>query len=235
MHPYQHAITHPTRPALVIADTGEQLNYRELDEGSNRAAQLFRQLGLRPGESIGLMLRNSLEYAVLYWGAQRAGLLIAILSSHLKATEAAYILNDCAAKLLIATAEVGSTPVELADRRSELIPRLEAVFLRRRQAAGGRAPARARARGDACHADRGSGVGPLSALFERNDRTPERNPATVQTRSDRGGRAIRGDAHARGNRSAGDLQRGAPSSLCALGRNAGDAAPGRNGRDAAQV
>jgi long-chain acyl-CoA synthetase len=129
MHPYQHAITHPTRPALVIADTGEQLNYRELDEGSNRAAHLFRQLGLRPGESIGLMLRNSPEYAVLYWGAQRAGLLIAILSSHLKAAEAAYILNDCAAKLLIAAAEVGSTPVELANRRSELIPRLEAVFL----------------------------------------------------------------------------------------------------------
>ena len=136
MHPYQHAITHPTRPALVIADTGEQLNYRELDEGSNRAAQLFRQRGLRPGESIGLMLRNSLEYAVLYWGAQRAGLLIAILSSHLKATEAAYILNDCAAKLLIAAAEVGSMPVELANRRSELIPRLGAVFL-----LGGKPPA----------------------------------------------------------------------------------------------
>jgi fatty-acyl-CoA synthase len=129
MHPYQHAITHPTRPALVIADSGEQLSYRELDEGSNRAAQLFRQLGLRPGESIGLMLRNSVEYPVLYWGAQRAGLLIAILSSHLKATEAAYILNDCAAKILIASTELGSTPLELLEGRSELIPRVEAVFL----------------------------------------------------------------------------------------------------------
>ncbi len=128
MHPYQHAITHPTRPALVIADTGEQLSYRELDEGSNRAAQLFRHLGLRPGESIGLMLRNTLEYPVLYWGAQRAGLLIAILSSHLKATEAAYILNDCAARLLIASTELGSTPVELVNRRTELIPRVEAMF-----------------------------------------------------------------------------------------------------------
>jgi long-chain acyl-CoA synthetase len=139
MHPYQHATTHPTRPALVIADTGELLSYRELDEGSNRAAQLFRHLGLRPGESVGLMLRNTLEYPVLYWGAQRAGLLVAILSSHLKAAEAAYILNDCAAKLLIASAEVGSTPVELLHRRSELIPRVETVFhLGERPPAGAR-------------------------------------------------------------------------------------------------
>ena len=192
MHPYQHAITHPTRPALVIADTGEQLSYRELDEGSNRAAQLFRHLGLRPGESIGLMLRNTLEYPVLYWGAQRAGLLIAILSSHLKATEAAYILNDCAARLLIASTELGSTPVELVERRSELIPRVEAVFCIGDEATGRRAATRERPRGDACHTDRGSGFWPLPALFERNDRTPERHPATVHTRADRGSRAIRG-------------------------------------------
>ena len=46
MHPYQHAQSHPERPAFVVADRGLALSYRELDEGSNRVARLLRALGL---------------------------------------------------------------------------------------------------------------------------------------------------------------------------------------------
>jgi long-chain acyl-CoA synthetase len=128
MHPYQHAQAFPERAALVLADSGERLSYRELDAASNRAAQLFRSLGLKPGDRIGLQLRNCLDYAVIYWGAQRSGLLAAVLSTHLKPAEAAYILNDSGAKLFIAGADVGATPVELAARRTELIPAVTTVF-----------------------------------------------------------------------------------------------------------
>ena len=116
MHPYQHAAAHPERTALVLADSGERLSYGELDAASNRAAHLFRSLGLRPGDRIGLQLRNCLEYAVLYWGAQRSGLYAAVLSTHLKPAEAAYILNDSGAKVFITGADVGATPVELSSR-----------------------------------------------------------------------------------------------------------------------
>ncbi|TAL00066.1 MAG: acyl-CoA synthetase [Rhodospirillaceae bacterium] len=128
MHPYQHAQTHPDRPALVVADSGEQLTYRELDEGSNRAAQLFRSLGLRPGDKIGLMLKNSLEYAVIFWAAQRSGLIVVLLSTHLKPEEAAYILNDSNAKLLITSTDIGETAATLSVQRQELIPKVEIVF-----------------------------------------------------------------------------------------------------------
>jgi len=128
MHPYQHAIAHPERAAFVVADTGERLSYRELDEGSNRAAQLFRSQGLAPGDKIALMLRNRLEFPIVYWGAQRSGLFVTLISTHLKAAEAAYILNDCGAKLLITAAEVGDTPVALARQRAELIPKVQTVF-----------------------------------------------------------------------------------------------------------
>jgi len=128
MHPYQHALAHPSRLAFVIADTGERLSYRELDEGSNRAAQLFRSLGLVAGDRIGLMLRNRLEFPILYWGAQRSGLFVTLISTHLKPGEAAYILNDCGAKLFISAADVGETPVQLARQHGELLAKVEAVF-----------------------------------------------------------------------------------------------------------
>jgi long-chain acyl-CoA synthetase len=92
-----------------VADTGERLTYRELDEASNRGAHLFRELGLRAGDTMGLLLKNCAGFPIAYWAAQRAGLMIAPLSTHLQPAEAAHILSDCRAKVLVTAAEVGAT------------------------------------------------------------------------------------------------------------------------------
>jgi long-chain acyl-CoA synthetase len=128
MHPYQHALAHPERVAFVLADTGERLSYRELDEGSNRVAQLFRSRGLLAGDAVALMLRNVLEFPILYWGAQRSGLFVTLISTHLKPAEAAYILNDCGARLFVTSAEVGDTPAVLARSHAELTPKVQTVY-----------------------------------------------------------------------------------------------------------
>jgi fatty-acyl-CoA synthase len=128
VHPYQHAQQRPDHPALVVADTGDILTYSQLEEASNRAAQLFRALGLRAGDRIGVLLRNCVEFAVIYWAVQRSGLIANLLSTHLKPAEAAYILNDSGAKLLITCADVGETAAALAERGAELIPKVEHLF-----------------------------------------------------------------------------------------------------------
>ena len=62
MHPATHAKTQPDRPAYVMAGSGETVTYRELDERSNQGAQLFRSLGLKPGDVIALFMDNSPRY-----------------------------------------------------------------------------------------------------------------------------------------------------------------------------
>ena len=52
MHPGEHAKHFPDKPAVVMADTGAVLTYRQLDQRSNQGAQLFRSLGLRPGDMV---------------------------------------------------------------------------------------------------------------------------------------------------------------------------------------
>ncbi len=128
MHPYQHALKYPERPAFIVADTGEVLSYRELDEASNRLAHLFRELGLQPGDRIAVMLKNTPDFPVVYWAAQRSGLLMALLSSHLKAEEVAYIINDSGARLVITSAEVGDTAAWLAAEGTRSLPAVEYVF-----------------------------------------------------------------------------------------------------------
>jgi fatty-acyl-CoA synthase len=128
MHPRDHAATKPDHPALVVADTGEVLTYGELEASANRLAHYFRAEGLQPGDRIGLMLRNSAAFAITYWAAQRAGLFVVLLSTHLKAAEAAYILSDSKAKLLITATDIGETAATIATDRIELIPTVQAVL-----------------------------------------------------------------------------------------------------------
>jgi len=127
-HPSCHARTTPDALAMVIADTGETLSYRELDEGSNRVAQLLRSLGLRPGDRIAVMLRNSREFPIVYWGATRCGCFVTLLSTHLKPSEASYIIGDAGAKVLFLSASIGETPRALAGDRTTLAPGVLRVF-----------------------------------------------------------------------------------------------------------
>ena len=73
-HPSTTAQHYPHRPAIIIGDTGEAVSYRDLDQRSNRGAQLFRALGLRSGDHIGLMIENNRQFLEIAWAAQRAGL-----------------------------------------------------------------------------------------------------------------------------------------------------------------
>lgn len=100
-HPTFHARTNPDRPAVIMGGSGRTITYRELDEASNRAAQLFRSRGLKIGDTIAICLENHPDFFSVAWGAQRAGLVYVAVSSRLTAPEIAYIAKDSGAKLLI--------------------------------------------------------------------------------------------------------------------------------------
>ena len=93
MYPGTHAATTPDKPALIMADTGETLTYRELEDRSVRLAHVLYDHGLRPGDSFALLSENSLRYHEAYWAALRSGLYVTALNHHLAVDELTYILN----------------------------------------------------------------------------------------------------------------------------------------------
>ena len=115
MHPYHHARTHPDKPAYIMAGSGETVTYRQLDEQSNRIAQLFRSLGLRAGDHVAIFLENNPRFVEICWGAQRSGLVYTAISSRLTAAEVDYIVTDCGARLFV-------TSQALAEKAAELVP-----------------------------------------------------------------------------------------------------------------
>ena len=65
-------------------------------------ATLLRERGLEPGDRVGVMLPNVLEFPIAYYGVLRAGGVVVPMNVLLKRREIAFYLEDSGAKLLLA-------------------------------------------------------------------------------------------------------------------------------------
>ena len=116
MHPGVHAANQPDKVAYVMAPSGESVTYRELNDRSNRLAQLLYARGIRPGDSIAICMENNARYFEVTWAAQRSGLYYTAMSSRLTPGEVEYILNDCGAKAFIASPHVREVATAVRDK-----------------------------------------------------------------------------------------------------------------------
>ena len=101
MHFSDLAITRPDKPACIMAGSGQRLSFRELNQLSIQASQLFRHLGLGRGEHLAILMENQLAYLPICFAAQRSGLYFTTISHQLQVDEVDYILRDSQAKLFI--------------------------------------------------------------------------------------------------------------------------------------
>ena len=106
MYPGHWSQVCPDKPAVVNAATGSTVTYRELDQRSNRLAQLLWAKGLRPGDHVALFMENHLAFFEVTWAALRSGLYLTAINRYLTADEAGYILENCEAQALIASAHL---------------------------------------------------------------------------------------------------------------------------------
>jgi len=91
------------KPAVIMGGSGERMSYAELERRSNQVGHLFRSRGLRPGDHIAVLMSNGLDLFPVVWAAQRTGLLYTLVNWHLSGDEAAYIVADCGARLLVSS------------------------------------------------------------------------------------------------------------------------------------
>jgi fatty-acyl-CoA synthase len=124
MYPGTHASTSPDRPAVIMADSNAMVTYGELETNSARLASALHQLGLRTGDVIAVLSDNAPEAFEIYWAAIRSGLYVTFVNWHLSGDEAAYIVRDSGARVLIASGGVAALASEVA----ELIPDVESRY-----------------------------------------------------------------------------------------------------------
>jgi len=115
----------PAKPAYIMANSGQVVTYGELDDKSNQIAQLFRLCGLKKGDHIAMMLLNCGEFLQIASAAMRTGIIFTPISTHLKADETAYILENCGARLFVTSAQLGDVASELIKKA----PKIERFYM----------------------------------------------------------------------------------------------------------
>jgi acyl-CoA synthetase (AMP-forming)/AMP-acid ligase II len=123
-HPSRYAVDAPDRPAVIMGGTGRVVTYGELEARSCRVANLLRSFGLAAGERVAVLLENRAEFFEVVSGALRAGLLVTPINWHLAPEETAYIVADCGASVLVASAGLDDGVVTLAGGAGALAGRV---------------------------------------------------------------------------------------------------------------
>lgn len=116
MHPSHFAKTSPNKPAFIMAADGEVVTYLQLEQRSNQIAQLFRALGLKPGDHIAIHMENNRHFLEIVWGAQRTGIIYTAISTHLREDEISYIVDNCEARVLISSSALGDLAGNIRSR-----------------------------------------------------------------------------------------------------------------------
>lgn len=114
MYPGLHALATPDKPAVILADSGEVVTYRQLERNSAALARVLHDAGLRPGDVVAVLSDNAAPVFDVYWAAHRSGLYITAINHHLTPAEAAYIVTDSGARALIVSAALRDLATEVA-------------------------------------------------------------------------------------------------------------------------
>ncbi len=111
------------KPAFI--DPDRALTYGGLQACSCRFAAALADLGLRREERLALLLYDTVDFPIAFWGSVRAGIIALPLNTLLTAEQYAYILADSRAAAIVVAAPLAKTLAPILDR----LPHLRAIIL----------------------------------------------------------------------------------------------------------
>ena len=106
------------KSALIEGETGRTLTYRQLVDGAERVAAGLAHAGLKPGQPLALSLPNSIDFALAFFGAMRAGAWVVPINPIYTPAEMEHQIRDSGARFLVTVPE----------RAIDLTPAVDRVF-----------------------------------------------------------------------------------------------------------
>lgn len=105
-----------SKTALIIGD--QQFSYARIDALSNQVANSLVAIGVSPGDRVTLYGANAWEWVVSYYGVLKTGAVINPINVMLTPEEVGFVIEDCGAKVIIASKEKGLPLIGLENRSS---------------------------------------------------------------------------------------------------------------------
>jgi long-chain acyl-CoA synthetase len=104
-----HQLINGDDPEKIVFHGPEPVTYRQLRSAVGRYRDYLHAAGVRPGENVGLLVRNSPAFVYAYMAIVSLGAVVVPVNYQLTAAEVAYIVKDAGMKNLIA-----ARPLQLA-------------------------------------------------------------------------------------------------------------------------
>jgi 4-hydroxybenzoate-CoA ligase len=101
---------------VAFVDGERTLTYGELQTRSCRFARALTRLGIHPEQRIAMLMYDSVDFPVVFWGAIRAGVTVLPLNTLLAAGQYAYMLADSRATVLVVSAQLAANVIPILDR-----------------------------------------------------------------------------------------------------------------------
>ena len=98
----RNARLHANRLAFALGD--ERVTHAAYRARAERLAAGLARAGVRPGDRVGVVSQNNLEFVDLYGAVARLGAILVPMNWRLSAEEIAYVVGDAAPKIVIADA-----------------------------------------------------------------------------------------------------------------------------------
>ena len=112
----KRAHLNPDLEAIVDADSGRRVTFAELNTRINRTANALRSLGVRPGDRVGLLMMNSVEFEESFFAIAKLGAVIVPLNWRLVPDELTFILADSGTTVLVYGQEFADAVADLHGR-----------------------------------------------------------------------------------------------------------------------
>lgn len=110
---------------VAFIDSDRSLTYGELQARSIRFANALRALGVKHEQRVALLLNDTVDYPVAFWGTIRAGAIAVPLNTYLPIPQYAYILGDSRATALVVAAPLAEAITAVINR----LPQLTTVII----------------------------------------------------------------------------------------------------------
>ncbi|MGE0563259.1 MAG: benzoate-CoA ligase family protein [Pseudolabrys sp.] len=110
---------------IAFIDPKRSLTYGDLQTRTIRFANGLRALGLEPEDRVALLVHDTVDYPVAFWGTMRAGCIAIPLNTYLRAPQLAFMLADARASALVLT----SALIPLIAPLIEMLPHLRTIIL----------------------------------------------------------------------------------------------------------
>ncbi|PIC69228.1 long-chain fatty acid--CoA ligase [Sporosarcina sp. P16b] len=109
----------PEKTAIIYED--RTFTYRELNQEVNKLSHGLIQHGVKKGDKVALMMKNSDTFIIVYYAILKAGAITVPVNFRLTATEVSYILDDSDANVVLFDEEYASLIDQATAENSKIV------------------------------------------------------------------------------------------------------------------